>query len=159
MINCRWLDKGKGIWDPRGGEFGDSDWEMYDTADSSGCHICLLSIGGFTNGNLCNLYKEIYALISWAKVEEQSILLYKIVSLFAFQLETILNNTKVAYFGEAYSNPPSQGIIVPKMSCPCFYNLIYALNNMNSSWILTSKFLSFQSDWNFSSLAVVSWEF
>lgn len=34
MEKC--LDKGKGIWDPRGGEFGDSGWEMYDTADSSG---------------------------------------------------------------------------------------------------------------------------
>lgn len=63
----KWLDKGKGIWDPRGGKFGDSDWEMYDTADSSGCHICLLNIGGFTNGNLYNLYKRKFMPCSCAK--------------------------------------------------------------------------------------------
>ena len=50
----------------------------------------------FTKENLCPVLGP--------KVEKQSILLYKLF-LLCLQLKTILNNTKVAYFGVAYSNP------------------------------------------------------
>lgn len=122
----KWLDKGKD-WDPRVVNLGTA-FKMYDTADSSGCHICLLSIGGFTNGNLCNLYKRNLCPVLGQRWKSRVFFCINCFS-FAFSLKQLLNNTKVAYFGEAYSNPPSQGIIVLK--CP-----VHAFTALSMLWII-----------------------